>query len=67
MADVLIVHPETGGTATVPQEAFDTHYRQSGWMTPAELADWQARVAEREQDQAPPAAKGSKTSESEGK
>jgi len=36
-------------------------------MTPAELADWQARVAEREQDQAAPAAKGSKTSESEGK
>ena len=38
-----------------------------GRVTLIELADWQARVAEREQDQAAPAAKGSKTSESEGK
>ena len=49
MGDVEIMHPETGGKAVVPQEALDHHLRQSGWMTPAELEEHQARLAEREQ------------------
>jgi len=65
MADIYIIHPESGGTATVSPEALEHHYRQSGWMTPEEYAEWQARVAEREQ---PPAAKTAKSkTESEGK
>jgi hypothetical protein len=49
MADITIIHPESGGEAVVSQEALDAHYRQSGWMTPDELAEHQARLAEREQ------------------
>ena len=65
MADIYIVHPESGGEAVVSPEAFEHHYRQSGWMTPAERDEYQARVAEREQ---PPAAKTAKSkTESEGK
>ena len=67
MADILIVHPATGGTATVSPEAFEHHYRQSGWMTPEERDEWQARVAEREQEQAAAArpAKGKTAAKSE--
>lgn len=49
MADIRIVHPETGGQADVSPEALEAHYRQSGWMTPDELAEHQARLADREQ------------------
>ena len=61
MGDIEIVHPETGGKAVVSQEALDHHLRQSGWMTPDELAEHQARLTEREQ----PTGKGK--TESEGK
>jgi len=52
MADIYIVHPESGGEAVVSPEAFEHHYRQAGWMTPEERDEYQARVAEREQEQA---------------
>ena len=58
MADIYIVHPESGGEAVVSPEAFEHHYRQSGWMTPAERDEYRARVAEREQEQAARPAKG---------
>ena len=66
MAEIRIVHPETGGIAVVSQEALDHHLRQSGWMTPAELEEHQARLAEREQPADTKATAKSKT-ESEGK
>ncbi len=70
MADIRIVHPDHGGDAVVPAEALEHHYRQSGWMLPEELAEYQARLAEREQQA--PAAKAAKSgkaapAESEGK
>ena len=61
MADITIIHPETGATATVSPDALEHHYRQSGWMTTDELADWQARLAERAEAAAAEAAKSSKT------
>jgi hypothetical protein len=64
MADVLIVHPETGGTALVSPEALEHHYRQSGWMTPGERDEWLARVAEREEQPAK-TAKGKTAAKSE--
>ena len=66
MADIRIVHPETGGEAVVSPDAFEHHLRQSGWMTPEELAAYQALVAEREQAADTKATAKSKT-ESEGK
>ena len=57
MADIRIVHPETGGEVIVPAEALEGHYRQSGWMTPDELAEHQARLEEREQASAKAGAK----------
>jgi len=69
MADIYIVHPASGGEAVVPAETFEHHLRQSGWMTPDELAEHQARLAEREQPAAKAAKSSSKTApaESEGK
>jgi hypothetical protein len=61
MADIRIIHPETGGEALVSAEALEAHYRQSGWMTPDEHAEYQARLAERE----PPAKADSKTAAKE--
>ena len=46
MGSVAITHPETGAEIVVPFEAYDTHYRQSGWMTHAELAEHRARIAQ---------------------
>ncbi len=68
MADIRIVHPETGGEAVVSPDAFEHHLRQSGWMTPEELAAYQALVAEREQAVADAAKATAKSkTESEGK
>ncbi len=68
MADIRIIHPETGGEAMVSPEALEAHYRQSGWMTPAEWDEYQARLAEREKAAAK-TPKGGKAApaESEGK
>jgi hypothetical protein len=57
MGDIRVVHPETGGEAVVSPEALEQHLRQSGWMTSDELAEHQARLAEREQQAAKAASK----------
>jgi hypothetical protein len=44
MSDVLIVHPPTGNTAVVPEEAVH-HYRRSGWLLQSEHDENQAQAA----------------------
>lgn len=63
MAQVIACHPETGAEVVVDSEALEHHLRQSGWMLREEHAEYQARLAEREQAATP---KGSTAPESEG-
>jgi hypothetical protein len=44
MSDVLIYHPGTQATATVPDDAVH-HYRRSGWLLASEHEDNQAQAA----------------------
>ncbi len=48
MGDVMIYHPETGGSVAVPEMSLH-HYRQSGWITAAEWNELQQQKAANEE------------------